>query len=85
MSPGRTDPETTRRIIVQLQHPDWQLGSPAGTKGRWHAVNGTTGLVAGSLTALLDQLDWFTLPDHAGDEADREAMTNGPVPRSMAE
>ena len=45
-----------RRIIVQLQHPDWQLGSPAGTDDR-HAVNGTTDLVAGSLAVLLDQLD----------------------------
>ena len=48
-----------RRIIVQLQHPDWQLGSPAGTDGRRHAVNGTTELAAGSLAAPLDQLDWL--------------------------
>ena len=59
MSWAIPDPETMRRIIFQLQHPDWQLGSPAGTDGRWHAVNGTTDLVAGSLAALLDRLDWF--------------------------
>ena len=53
------DPETMRRIIFQLQHPNWQLCSPARTDGRWHAVNGTTDLVADSLAALLDQLDWF--------------------------
>jgi len=56
MSWAVPDPETMRRIIFQLQHPSWHLG-PAGTDGRWHAVNGTPDLVAGSLAALLDQLD----------------------------
>jgi hypothetical protein len=54
------DRDTLRRIIFQLQHPDWHLRAPAdGADGNWHASNGTTGLAAGSLAALLDELDWF--------------------------
>jgi hypothetical protein len=54
------DRDTLRRIIFQLQHPDWHLRAPAdGADGNWHASNGTTGLAAGSLAALMDELDWF--------------------------
>ena len=56
------DQDTMRRIIFQLQHPDWRLLAPAsgdGADGKWHATNGTTDLAAGSLAALLDELDWF--------------------------
>ena len=44
------DRDTLRRILFQLQHPDWHLRAPAdGADGKWHASNGTTGLAAGSL------------------------------------
>jgi hypothetical protein len=59
MSPGRSGRGDYAPVIVQLRHQDGQLGSPAGTEGRRHAVNGTTDLAAGSLAALLDQLDWL--------------------------
>ena len=56
------DRDTLRRISFQLQHPDWHL-RPPGTgnspDGTWHASNGPTDLTAGSLAALLDELDWF--------------------------
>jgi len=51
-----------RRIIFQLQRPDWHVRAPftgAGTDGKWHACNGTTDLAAGSLAGLLDELDWL--------------------------
>ena len=58
------DQDILRRIIFQLQHPDWHVRAPTdGADGnvdrKWHASNGTTGLAAGSLAALLDELDWF--------------------------
>ena len=56
------DRDILRRIIFQLQRPDWQVHSPAAAPrpdGKWHACNGTTDLAAGSLAALLDELDWF--------------------------
>ena len=58
------DHDLLRRIIFQLQRPDWHLRAPTdgadeNADGNWHASNGTTGLAAGSLAALLDQLDWF--------------------------
>ena len=53
------DRDILRRIIFQLQHPDWHLCAPADSAdGKWQASNGTTGLAAGSLAALLDELDW---------------------------
>ena len=51
-----------RRIIFQLQRPDWHLRPPCtgnSPDGKWHASNGTTSLTADSLAALLDELDWF--------------------------
>ena len=39
------DRDTLRRIIFQLQRPDWQVRSPAAEPtpdGKWHACNGTT-------------------------------------------
>ena len=49
-----------RRIIFQLQRPDWQSAPRFGEPdGKWHACNGTTDLAADSLAALLDELDWF--------------------------
>jgi len=56
---GHPGPGHLRRIIFQLQHPDWRLQNPASSDGRWHASNGTTDLAAGSLAALMDQLDWL--------------------------
>ena len=56
------DQETMRRIIFQLQRPDWRVRAPFdgdGTDGMWHACHGTTDLAADSLAALLDQLDWL--------------------------
>jgi len=56
------DPDTLRRIIFPLQRPGWQVRSPAAAPtpdGKWHACHGTTDLAAGSLAALLDELDWF--------------------------
>lgn len=56
------DQDTMRRIIFQLQHPGWHVHSPASGSspdGKWHATDGTTDLAAGSLAALLDQLDWI--------------------------
>jgi len=54
------DQDILRRIIFQLQHPDWHLRAPTDSAdGTWRASNGTTGLTAGSLAALLDELDWF--------------------------
>jgi hypothetical protein len=60
------DRDTLRRIIFQLQRPDWHLRAPTdGADGTWHASNGTTGLTgltgltADSLAALMDELDWF--------------------------
>ena len=56
------DRDILRRIIFQLQRPDWQVRSPAADSapdGKWHACNGTTDLAADSLAALLDELDWF--------------------------
>jgi hypothetical protein len=54
------DQDTLRRIIFQLQHPDWYLCAPAdGADGKWHASNGPTDLATGSLAALLDELDWL--------------------------
>jgi hypothetical protein len=53
------DRDTLRRVIFQLQHPDWRLHDPASRDGRWHASNGCTDLAADSLAALMDQLDWF--------------------------
>jgi len=51
-----------RRIIFQLQRPDWHITSPltgSSTDGQWHATNGSADLSAASLAALLDRLDWF--------------------------
>ena len=62
MSWAVPDPETMRRIIFQLQRPDWHVRAPFtgdGTDGKWHACTGTTDLAADSLAALLDELDWF--------------------------
>ena len=56
------DRDTLRRIIFQLQRPDWHIRAPFdgdSTDGNWHACHGTTDLAAGSLGALLDQLDWL--------------------------
>ena len=56
------DQDTLRRIIFQLQRPDWQVRSPASGSapdGKWYACNGTTDLAADSSNALLDRLDWF--------------------------
>jgi len=55
------DRDTMRRIICQLQRPDWRVRAPYGdgTDGKWHACNGITDLTADSLGALPDQLDWF--------------------------
>ena len=54
------DRDILRRIIFQLQHPDWHLRAPTdGADGKWHASNGPADLAAGSLAALLDELDWF--------------------------
>ena len=56
------DQDTMRRIVFQLQRPDWQVRSPvngASADGKWHACNGTTDLAADSLAALMDELDWF--------------------------
>ena len=54
------DRDILRRIIFQLQHPDWHLRTPTDSAdGKWHASNGTTGLTADSLAALLDELDWL--------------------------
>ena len=54
------DRDILRRIIFQLQHPDWHLRPPGdGADGKWQASNGTTGLASGSLAALLDELDWL--------------------------
>jgi hypothetical protein len=56
------DRDILRRIIFQLQRPDWRIRAPLsgdGTGGEWHTCNGTTDLAADSLAALLDELDWF--------------------------
>jgi hypothetical protein len=56
------DRDILRRIIFQLQRSDWHLRPPGtgdGADGKWHASNGPTDLAAGSLAALLDELDWF--------------------------
>ena len=58
------DQDILRRISFQLQHADWHVRAPTddadgNADGKWHASNGTTGLAAGSLAALLDELDWF--------------------------
>lgn len=56
------DRDTMRRIIFQLQRPEWRVRAPlnGGSRdGKWHACNGTTDLAAESLASLLDQLDWF--------------------------
>jgi len=54
------DRDILRRIIFQLQHPDWHGRAPTdGTDGKWHASNGSADLAADSLAALLDELDWF--------------------------
>ena len=58
------DQDILRRIIFQLHHPNWHVrastdGADENADGTWHASNGTTGLAAGSLAALLDELDWF--------------------------
>ena len=56
------DQDILRRIIFQLQHPDWHLRPPCtgnSADGKWQASNGTAGLAAGSLAALLDELDWL--------------------------
>ena len=56
------DRDILRRIIFQLQHPDWHVRAPGtgdSADGIWHASNGTTGLAASSLAALLDELDWL--------------------------
>jgi hypothetical protein len=56
------DQDILRRIIFQLQHPDWQLRPPCTSNspdGKWHASNGTTDLAARCLAALMDELDWF--------------------------
>jgi len=55
------DQDTMRRIAFQLQRPGWRITSPARSgseDGCWHATDGTTGLAAPSLGALLDELDW---------------------------
>ena len=50
------DRDILRRIIFQLQH----LCPPGdGADRKWQASNGTAGLAAGSLAALLDELDWL--------------------------
>ena len=56
------DRDTMRRVIFQLQRPDWHVRAPFtgdSADGKWHACNGTTDLAADSLAALLDELDWF--------------------------
>ena len=56
------DQDTMRRIVSHLKRPGWRITSPASSgsgDGRWHATDGTTHLSAGSLDALLDELDWF--------------------------
>jgi hypothetical protein len=56
------DRDILRRIIFQLQRPDWHVRPPFSddsTDGQWHASNGTTDLAADSLAALMDQLDWI--------------------------
>ena len=56
------DRDILRRIIFQLQRPDWHVRAPStgdGADGKWHACNGTTDLAADSLAALLDELDWL--------------------------
>jgi hypothetical protein len=55
-------PDTVRWFLFQLQHPGWHFRTPLndpGGDGRWHATNGTIALTAGTLAALLDQLDWI--------------------------
>jgi hypothetical protein len=54
------DRDILRRIIFQLQRPDWHVRTPTdGADGKWHASNGPTDLAADSLAALLDELDWL--------------------------
>ncbi len=56
------DRDILRRIIFQLQHPDWHVRAPGtgdSADGKWHARNGPTDLAASSLAALLVELDWF--------------------------
>ena len=58
------DQDTLRRIIFQLQRPDWHVRAPTdgaegNAVGKWHASNGTTDLAGGSLAALLVELDWL--------------------------
>ena len=56
------DRDILRRIIFQLQRPDWHVHSPAAgsaADGKRYAYNSTTDLGADSLAALMDQLDWF--------------------------
>ena len=54
------DRDILRRIIFQLQRPNWHLRPPGdGADGKWHASNGPTDLAAGSLAALMDELDWL--------------------------
>ena len=56
------DRDILRRIIFQLQRPDWHVRAPFtgdSADGKWHASNSITDLAADSLAALLDELDWF--------------------------
>jgi hypothetical protein len=56
------DRDILRRVIFQLQRPDWHVQPPCtgcGADGKWHASNCPADLAAGSLAALLDELDWF--------------------------
>jgi hypothetical protein len=56
------DRDILRRVIFQLQRPDWHVQPPdtgCSADDKWHASNGPTDLTADSLAALLDELDWF--------------------------
>jgi hypothetical protein len=56
------DQDTMRRIVFQLQRPNWCIRAPSddqGADGQWHACSGTMDVAADSLGALLDRLDWL--------------------------
>ena len=81
------DRDILRRIIFQLQHPDWHvraLGTGGSADRRWHASNGTANLAASSLAALLDELDWFHATS-AGRDIHRPAGTCPPERPALRE